>query len=263
MTIKEKFIELNEKGKKALITFTVAGDPDLKTTSELVKEMASKGADIIELGIPYSDPLAEGPVILRANSRALQNEINLTKVFPMCGELNKDLKTPLVFLLYFNVILQYGIGHFFRNCSHNGISGVIIPDLPFEEKDEIAPAAKDWGVDIISLVSPTSGDRIEKIAKEATGFLYCVSSTGVTGIRDTFNTNFHEFFRKINQATKIPKALGFGISSPEQVKELKKWCDGIIIGSSIVKIIEKSGSPEESITEVGKFIKTLRAALDS
>ncbi|MFZ5987168.1 MAG: tryptophan synthase subunit alpha [Bacillota bacterium] len=261
--ISGKFDELREMNKKALITFVTAGDPTLDATIRIVKEMEQKGADIIELGIPYSDPIAEGPVIQLANSRALKNDIKIKDIMNMVSEIRKEVKVPLVYLLYYNCILQYGPDRFFQDCVQSGIDGLIIPDLPFEEKQELDEIASRYPVDIITLVSPTSKDRIEKVAKEAQGFLYCVSSLGVTGVRKEFDTDFDEFFSYINKYSKIPKALGFGISTPEHIRELKGYCDGLIVGSAIVRQVEVSRSEDEAVRNVGEFVKALRDAMDS
>jgi tryptophan synthase alpha chain len=260
--IEKKFIELKEKKKKALISFLTAGDPTLEVTIKLVKEMENKGADIIEIGIPYSDPIAEGPVIQLANTRALKNDIKIKHIMEAVCEMRKSVQVPLLYLLYFNCILQYGPENFFKACNESGIDGVIIPDLPYEEQGEIENIALKYKVIIITLVSPTSKERIEKIAKGAKGFLYCVSSLGVTGVRKDFNTNFEEFFSYINKVTSVPKALGFGISTPEHIKMLKGYCDGLIIGSAIVKLIGESDNGEEAVIKVGKYIESLRKAID-
>lgn len=261
--IEKKFKELKEKNRKALITFVTAGDPTLKATAEIVKEMEKRGADLIELGIPYSDPIAEGPVIQLANARALKNNIRIKDIMDAVKEMRKEVKVPLVYLLYFNCILQYGPEKFFEDCEKSGIDGLIIPDLPFEERDEIEDVAAEYGVDIITLVSPTSRDRMERIAKNAKGFLYCVSSLGVTGMRKDFSTNFEEFFSLINRCTDIPKAIGFGISTPEHIRQLKGYCDGLIVGSAIVKQVERSSCEEEAVKNVGEFVQTLRQAMDA
>ena len=258
-----KFKELNEIGKKALITFVTAGDPDLASTVELVKEMEKQGADIIELGIPYSDPIAEGPVIQEANKRAMKNGIRIRDIMHTVEEIRKVVKVPLIYLLYFNCILQYGPDAFFRDCRSSGIDGLIIPDLPYEESDEIDKYAQKHNIHIITLISPTSRDRVERIAKNSKGFLYCVSSLGVTGMRSGFDTDFDEFFSYINRASSIPKAIGFGISTPEHIRQLKGYCDGLIVGSAIVRRVGDSGSSEEAVKNVGDFMKSLRDALDS
>ncbi len=262
--IDEKFLELKKIGKKALITFVTAGDPDIETTKDIVREMVSSGADIVELGVPFSDPVAEGPVIQAANVRALSKGLKINGIMEAVKDLRKDVTIPLLYLLYFNSILQYGIGRFFENCRNAGIDGVIIPDLPFEEREEIEEFADANSIALITLVSPVSGERTQIIAENAKGFLYCVSSLGVTGVRKDFNTDFDEFFRQINKATDIPKALGFGISSVEHVNALKGYCDGLIIGSAIVKIIEDSAAkPVDAVKNTGIFVKQLREALDS
>ncbi len=260
--IEDKFTELKQQGKKALITFVTAGDPDLATTMKIVGEMESKGADIIELGIPYSDPIAEGPVIQAANARALKHAIKIKDIMESVREMRKSVKVPLLYLLYCNCILQYGIDRFFADCAAVGLDGVIIPDLPFEERDELGITADMYGIVIITLVAPTSADRVEKLARNAKGFLYCVSSLGVTGVRSAFNTDFEEFFSLINKAASIPKALGFGISTAEHVRQLKGYCDGLIVGSAMVKRIETAQSPEEAVEAVGRYTAELREAMD-
>lgn len=260
--IDKKFEELRGKGKKALITFITAGDPDIQTTKELVREMVLKGADIIELGVPFSDPVAEGPVIQAANSRALSKGLKIGDIMTAVMELRQLVDVPIIYLLYFNSILQYGTDRFFENCKASGVDGLIIPDLPFEERDEIEEAADKNGIIVITLVSPASLERIEKISKNARGFLYCVSSLGVTGVRKDFSTDFKEFFAHINRASKIPKAIGFGISSVEHVKALKEYCDGIIVGSAVVKIIETSENKAAAIKNTGIFVEQLRNAMD-
>lgn len=261
--IGEKFDELKKEGKKALITFVTAGDPDLDTTGRLVRMMEAKGSDIIELGIPYSDPIAEGPVIQAANARAMKNGIKIKDIFQAVGELKKDIKVPIVFLLYYNCMLQYGMVKFFEDCVRYGVDGLIIPDLPYEEKEEISEIAANYPVDIISMVAPTSKERIENIVKDARGFLYCVSSLGVTGMRNSFSTDFDEFFSYIDRYSKIPKAIGFGISKPEHVQMLKGYCDGLIIGSAIVKLVEGSSSSDEAVQKVGDYISMMRKAIDN
>lgn len=260
--IDQKFNELKQKNKKALITFVTAGDPDLDATVRIVKEMERQGADIIELGIPYSDPIAEGPVIQKANARALKNKIRIKDIMEMVRETRKEVSIPLLYLLYFNCILQYGPERFFADCANSGIDGVIIPDMPFEERDEIEDAADKHSVYVTTLVAPTSRDRIRKITENAKGFIYCVSSLGVTGMRDKFNTNFNEFFSYINKTTDIPKAVGFGISTPEHIRLLKGYCDGLIVGSAVVKRIENSSNTDEAVRNVGNFVQVLRNALD-
>lgn len=260
--IEDTFKVLRQQGRKALITFVTAGDPTLAVTGELVREMERRGADIIELGIPYSDPIAEGPVIQKADARALKNHITIRDVMETVGKFSGDVKTPLVYLLYYNCILQYGPEKFFQDCVRCGISGLIIPDLPFEERDELDDLAAAYPVELITMVSPTSHERMQRVAAGARGFLYCVSSLGVTGVRENFNTDFQSFFNEINRATSIPKALGFGISTPEHVQKLKGYCDGLIVGSAIVRQVEESRSAEEIVQRVGDYVAKLRQAMD-
>ena len=260
--IEDKFSELKRAGKKALITFITAGDPDIDTTVRLVQEMENKGADIIELGIPYSDPIAEGPVIQAANERALSKGLKIKDVMAAVGIMRENVKVPLLYLLYYNSILQYGPDRFFRECSEVGIDGLIIPDLPYEEKDELDEFSSRYGIIRITLVSPVSNERIEKIARDAQGFLYCVSSLGVTGVRQGFDTDFTEFFSMIDRATNIPKALGFGISTPEHILALKGYCDGLIVGSAMVRKVNAGRTPDEAVENAGLYTAELRKALD-
>ncbi|MDP4092690.1 MAG: tryptophan synthase subunit alpha [Bacillota bacterium] len=260
--IQDKFDELKNINTKALITFVTAGDPTIEATKKIVSEIEQKGADLIELGIPYSDPIAEGPVIQAANIRALKNDIKIKNIMDAVMEMRTQVKVPIVYLLYYNCIFQYGADKFFDDCKNSGVDGVIIPDLPFEEQDEIKDTALKYSIDIISLVSPTSKDRVERIARSARGFLYCVSSLGVTGTRESFDTNFEEFFSIINKSVTIPTALGFGISTPEHIKKLKGYCDGLIVGSAIVRRVGESSTEDEAVAKVGEFVSSLRSAMD-
>lgn len=255
--IDKKFQELGEE--KALITFVTAGDPDLDTTKKLVLEMEKSGADLIELGVPFSDPIAEGPTIQKASLRALKGGITLVKIFGLVRELRKETDMPLLLMMYVNTIYRFGTQRFFDLCVETGIDGVIVPDLPFEEKDELDSFAKAADVRLISLVAPTSHQRIAEIASAAEGFLYCVSSTGVTGTRSEFKTDFDEFFGEIKKSVKIPCCVGFGISSPEQAKKMSSYCDGAIVGSAIVKLVEQYG--KDSVALVGEFVKSLKEAI--
>ncbi|MGN0620234.1 MAG: tryptophan synthase subunit alpha [Porcipelethomonas sp.] len=258
--IQTKLEQLRNENKKALITYITCGDGGYDTTEAAVLEMINSGADIVEIGIPFSDPIAEGPVIQAASQRALAGGTTLAGTFEMAERLRKKTDAPLIFMMYMNSIFGFGTDRFFEKCAEVGIDGVIVPDLPYEERDEIKDAAEKNNVISISLVTPTSRDRIEKIAGDAEGFIYCVSSTGVTGMRSSFNTDFDSFISEIRKYTDIPCAIGFGISGPKQAAEIKKYCDGVIVGSAIVNIVGKSG--RESIPEVGKFTESLRQALD-
>lgn len=256
------FENLRAQGKKALVTFLTFGDPDIETSKSLVLEMEKSGADLIELGIPFTDPMAEGPVIQAANVRALKNEINLDIIFKAVAELREVTQIPLVFLMYFNSLLSYGTERFFESCKNSGVDGVIIPDLPFEESDEIYDYTQKYGVYQISMVSPTSSEeRMKKICDRAKGFLYCVSSMGVTGAREGFSTDFDKMFAKLNSCSDIPKCIGFGISKPEHISALKHYCDGLIVGSAIVKQVAAGKTPEEKINNVKLKTQQLAAAL--
>ena len=251
------FENLKKDNKKALITFITAGDPDLDTTEKLVLEMFDNGTDIIELGVPFSDPIAEGPTIQRASLRSLKGGTTLDKLFDLVKKLREKTDKPLLFMMYLNTIFRYGVERFFKNCAEIGIDGVVVPDMPFEERDEIQGMADEYGVYNINLIAPTSHNRIRMIAKESKGFIYCVSSTGVTGTRSSFSTNFSEFFKLINDNVSCPACVGFGVSNPEQASEMSQYCDGVIVGSAIVKIIEEYKN--KSISRVGSFAKELKS----
>lgn len=258
--IDEKFLQLKKLNKKALITFLTTGDPNIETSKEIIKKMELNGADIIELGIPFSDPMAEGPVIQAANERALKNNIRIKDVFNLVSEIRDDIKIPLLFMLYYNIVFKFGIEEFFCECKKVGIDGVIIPDLPFEERDEIISYANEYGVYVITMISPVSKERVLKIANDSKGFLYCVTSLGVTGVRNEFTTNFEEFLDPIKEVSDIPLALGFGIGTCDHVRNLKKYADALIIGSAIVRIIGENG--ENAPSKVAEYIKEIRSALD-
>ena len=247
-----------EKGK-AFIGFVTAGDPSLSKTEEFILAMDKAGADIIEIGIPFSDPVAEGMVIQKANIRALAVGTTTEKVFEMVKSARKTTQKPLVFLTYLNPVFTYGYERFFSRCSDCGIDGIIIPDLPFEEKNELLPYCEKYGVDLISLIAPTSVDRITMIASQAQGFVYCVSSMGVTGVRSEIKTNLEEIINAIRTATDNPVAVGFGISTPEQAAQISRYADGVIVGSAIVKIVEQYG--ENATIPIQKYITDMKASL--
>ncbi len=232
---------------KAFIAFITCGDPDLETTARAVKAAADNGADLIELGIPFSDPTAEGPVIQGANTRALNGGITTDKVFDFVKDIRKDVKIPMVFMTYANVVFSYGADKFISNCSNAGIDGIILPDLPFEEKEEFSPICDKYDVDLISLIAPTSENRIAMIAKEAKGFLYLVSSLGVTGARAEIKTDLKSIVAVVRENTSTPCAVGFGISTPEQAKSMADISDGAIVGSAIVKLLEQYGKKSTEI----------------
>ena len=247
------------KNGKAFIPFITCGDPDLETTGKIVREMAAKGADLIELGIPFSDPTAEGPVIQAANIRALAGGVTTDKIFEFVKELRRDVKIPLVFMTYANVVFSYDAERFMARCCETGVDGIILPDLPFEEKDEFMPVCKQYGVDLISLIAPTSADRIAMIAKEADGFIYIVSSLGVTGVRSQITTDISSIVKVIRENTDVPCAVGFGISTPEQAAKMSVYADGVIVGSAIVRQIAEYG--REAAAPVGEFVAKMKAAL--
>ncbi|MCR5708721.1 MAG: tryptophan synthase subunit alpha [Ruminococcus sp.] len=247
------------KNGKAFIPFITCGDPDLETTGKIVREMAAKGADLIELGIPFSDPTAEGPVIQAANIRALAGGVTTDKIFEFVKELRRDVKIPLVFMTYANVVFSYDAERFMARCCETGVDGIILPDLPFEEKDEFMPVCKQYGVDLISLIAPTSADRIAMIAKEADGFIYIVSSLGVTGVRSQITTDISSIVNVIRENTDVPCAVGFGISTPEQAAKMSGYADGVIVGSAIVRQIAEYG--REAAAPVGEFVAKMKAAL--
>lgn len=249
-------------GKKALISFITAGDGGYACTEQAVLEMAKNGADLIELGVPFSDPIAEGPVIQCASERSLKGGTTLAGIFDLVRKLRKETDVPLLLMMYLNTIFRFGTERFFTLCEETGIDGVIVPDIPFEEKDEIQSNADAHHVHNISLVTPASEDRIQMIASAATGFLYCVSSNGVTGVRSEFHTDFAPFFEKIYKYAKVPCAVGFGISGPEAAKKMSQYCDGVIVGSAIVRLVEQYGS-EAAPEKIGAFVKSLRDALDA
>ena len=244
---------------KAFIPFITCGDPDLDTTVSVIRSAAEHGADLIELGIPFSDPTAEGPVIQGANLRALRGGVTTDKIFSMVKELRRDVKIPLVFMTYANVVFSYDGGKFMAACRETGIDGLILPDVPFEEKGEFDSLCESYGVDLISMVAPTSKQRIASIAKEAKGFLYIVSSLGVTGVRSEFTTDLSAIVATVRQNTTVPCAIGFGISTPEQAKKMAQISDGAIVGSAIIKLLEKHGKDAPQF--VGEYVEQMKKAI--
>ena len=254
--IKEAF-----RNKKALLPFITCGDPDLATTAACVRAAVENGADLIELGIPFSDPTAEGPVIQGANCRALKGGVTTDQIFDLVRGLRADVKVPMVFMTYANVVFSYGIERFIFTCREIGIDGLILPDLPFEEKEEFLSLCRKYGVDLISLIAPTSKNRIAMIAKEAEGFLYIVSSLGVTGTRSEIKTDLASIIKVVRENTDVPCAIGFGISTPEQAKKMAALSDGAIVGSAIIKLLEKYGV--EAPEHVGEYVKDMKTAIGS
>ncbi len=244
---------------KAFIAFITCGDPDLETTAAAVRAAAANGADLIELGIPFSDPTAEGPVIQGANIRALQGGVTTDKIFDLVRELRRDVTIPLVFMTYANVVFSYGAERFLSTCRDIGIDGLILPDVPYEEKEEFLPQCRQYGIDLISLIAPTSHNRVAMIAREAEGFLYIVSSLGVTGTREEIRTDLASIVEVVRQNTQIPCAIGFGISTPEQARQMAGLSDGVIVGSAIIKILEKYGT--QAPPYIGEYVKSMKEAI--
>lgn len=242
--------------EKAFIPFITCGDPDIETTKAAVKQMVKNGADLIELGIPFSDPTAEGPVIQEANIRALQNNITTDDVFAMVEELRQEIKIPMVFMTYANVVFSYGAEKFMAACEKCGMDGVILPDIPYEEKEEFEPICQKYNIDLISMIAPTSKDRIAMIAKEAKGFIYVVSSLGVTGTRSEITTDLDSIVRVIRENTEVPCAIGFGISTPEQAEKMGQIADGVIVGSAIIKILKQYG--KDAPEKIGAYVKSMK-----
>lgn len=248
------------KNGKAFIPFITCGDPDLETTGKIVRAMADNGADLIELGIPFSDPTAEGPVIQSANIRALSAGVTTDKVFDFVHDLRKDVHIPFVFMTYANVVFSYGSERFIKKCAEIGVDGIILPDVPFEEKEDFAPVCRQYGVDFISMIAPTSEDRIEKIAKEAEGFLYVVSSLGVTGVRSEIKTDIGAMTAVVRKHSKVPCAIGFGISTPEQAKKMAALSDGAIVGSAIVRQVAQYG--RDAAPHIGEYVRSMKNAVE-
>lgn len=244
---------------KAFIPFITCGDPDLETTAAAVRAAVENGADLIELGIPFSDPTAEGPVIQGANVRALNGGVTTDQIFTLVRQLRQDVTVPMVFMTYANVVFSYGAERFIAGCREIGIDGLILPDLPFEEKGEFLPLCHQYGVDLISLIAPTSANRIAMIAKEAEGFVYLVSSLGVTGTRTEIKTDLKSIVEVIRRNAEVPCAIGFGISTPEQAKKMADLSDGAIVGSAIIKLLEKYGT--DAPKYVGEYVASMKNAL--
>ena len=246
-------------GKKALICYLMAGDPNLEVSAELILTAQEAGADLIEIGIPFSDPIAEGEVIEAASIRALSGGVNLEGVFDMVNSIKDKMRIPVVFMTYLNPVFVYGYQRFFAKCKDIGVSGVIIPDLPYEEQKEVKEHAYVFGVNIITLVAPTSQNRVAKIAKDAEGFIYLVSSMGVTGVRELIETDLSGIVAGIREVTDTPVAVGFGISSPEQAKACAAISDGAIVGSAIVRLIAEHG--EGAKQAVYEYVSALKKGM--
>lgn len=244
---------------KAFIAFITCGDPDLQTTEEAVCAAAANGANLIELGIPFSDPTAEGPVIQGANLRALNGGVTTDKIFELVERLRTKVTVPMVFMTYANVVFSYGAEKFISQCAAVGIDGIILPDIPYEEKEEFLPVCRKHGVDLISMITPASADRIAMIAKEAEGFLYIVSSLGVTGTRNEITTDIASMVKIVRANSNIPCAIGFGISTPKQAQTMAGFADGVIVGSAIIKLLGKYGT--QAPQYIGEYVKSMKTAI--
>lgn len=247
------------KNGKAFIGFITAGDPNLEVSEEIMVNMAQAGCDLIEIGIPFSDPIAEGPVIQNANIRALSQGVTTDKVFELTKRVSNRVGTPLVYMTYLNVLFKYGYDKFLQKAKDAGVSGVIVPDMPFEEKGELTEVAKKYGIDVVSLIAPASESRIKMIAAEAQGFVYEVPSMGVTGMRSEIKTDLESITKAVKEATDVPVAIGFGINTPEQAKKYAKLADGVIVGSAIVKIVAEHG--ENAPKYVFDYVKSMKDAI--
>ena len=258
--IEKTFEKLKAVNKVAFIPFIVAGHPTIEKTEELVLLLEQEGADLIEIGIPFSDPLADGPVIESAAQKSIQNGTKVNQVFNSILNLRKKTNIPIILLVYFNTILATGISEFIKKCIESNVNGLVIPDLPYEERDELLSLIKETDISLIPLVTPTSNNRIEKIVSDCKGFVYCVSSLGVTGIRKNFNKDISSFLNSVRQYTDLPLALGFGISNKNTIDELKNYVDGIIVGSALVNTIEKYNC---NLEEIKEYIKDLVSPLQN
>lgn len=260
--IGKKFAELKDNGGKALIAYIMAGDPSLEDTERLIIELEKAGADLIELGIPFSDPLADGPTIQKAAARALEQGVSLRDVIDLVKRVRKVSQVPIIFMSYYNPVFKYGEEKFVNDAVRAGVDGVIVPDLPPEEAGDLTGLARGKGLDTIFLLAPTSDDdRMKTVCKNSTGFIYYVSLTGVTGAREGVSKDIKGMIRKIKAHTENPVAVGFGISRPEQAKEISSWADGVIVGSAIVKVIEENIGKKTMAKKVHDFAKTLKGGM--
>ncbi|MDR2718009.1 MAG: tryptophan synthase subunit alpha [Treponema sp.] len=247
------------KNGKAFIGFVTGGDPSIEKTKEFVREMIRAGADLVEIGIPFSDPIAEGPVIQEANIRALAAGTTIEKLFTLIEELRQETSIPLVFLTYLNPVFHYGYDAFFKRCGICGLDGIIIPDLPFEEQAEVRESASQYGVDLISLIAPTSQARIKEIAQTATGFIYLVSSMGVTGVRSEITADLASIVAAVRSVSSFPTAIGFGIHTPDQAAHMSRIADGVIVGSAIVKIVAEYG--DAAAPHIYRYVKEMKEVM--
>lgn len=262
ISVSQRFQQLRDRGQCALIPFITAGDPDLETTAEALRVLDRSGADIIELGVPYSDPLADGPVIQAAATRALEKGVKLDHVLKMLESVIPTIKAPIVLFTYYNPILNRGIEPFLQEVSRLGVKGLVVPDLPLEEADGLLKPAQAYGIEVVLLVAPTSpADRIAAIAQRSQGFIYLVSTTGVTGMRTQMASRTKDLIQELRGVSDKPIGVGFGISQAEHAKQVMEWgSDAAIVGSAFVKRLAE-GSPKEGLREIEAFCRTLKAAI--
>jgi tryptophan synthase alpha chain len=257
--IDKKFKELRKSGKKAFIAFIMAGDPSLGVTKKLIFELSFAGVDIIELGVPFSDPIADGPTIQKASERGLKSKTTLIKVFDLVRDVRLQIQTPVVFLIYYNLVFHYGLERFVKDAVSSGVEGVVIPDLPVEESQELCKIAKKYVFSVIHLLAPTSSiERIRKVSNASTGFIYYVSLTGTTGTRIKLPKEMKLSLKNIKKIAKKPICVGFGVSTRKQVKEVQRLSDGAIVGSAIIKVIEKNIGKKDLVKKVGEFVKNIK-----
>ncbi|CAI8614255.1 unnamed protein product [Vicia faba] len=264
VSISETFNSLKKQGKVALIPYITAGDPDLATTAEALKVLDSCGSDIIELGVPYSDPLADGPVIQAASTRSLARGTDFDSIISMLKEVVPELSTPIALFTYYNPILKRGTERFMSIVKETGVHGLVVPDVPLEETETLRKEAKKNGIELVLLTTPTTPtNRMKAIVDGAEGFVYLVSSLGVTGTRASISGKVQALLKEIKEATPKPVAVGFGISTAEQVKQVAGWgADGVIVGSAMVKLLGEAKTPQEGLKELENFTLSLRSALD-
>ena len=262
--ISQVFSHLKEQDRKAFVPFITAGDPDLATTTKLLAELARAGAGIIELGVPFSDPMADGPVIQRASERALENEFGLDEIFQSVEQFRRESETPIILFSYFNPLLQYGFKRLCQEAKRVGIDGVLVTDLTPEEATEFSAELRAHDLDMIFLIAPTSTDvRLRLVAKHASGFIYAVSRAGVTGTRQSVSSEAEKLVRRMRAFSDLPIVVGFGISSPSQVAEVEKYADGVVVGSAIVAEIERAKGRDDIVAHIGEFARSLMPVLNS
>lgn len=262
LRLESKLNRLKSENKKALITYITAGDPDLNTTIEVIKTMEEAGVDVVEIGIPYSDPLADGPTIQEASTRALKSGTNLNGIFSMIGQVRPQIRIPLVIMTYINPILQFGVERFCEEAAKVGVDGLIIPDLPFEEKSLIEEFVRKYDLALVPLLAPTTPrERIKTLCEKAQGFVYCVSLTGVTGVTSKTADNIKEFLNNTKEFSPVPVAVGFGISTPEQAKNLSIQADGIIIGSAIINLLQQKGTASSGLAALREYLREVKEAM--